>query len=177
MALLENALAHAFTIHFPRGLHPSSLLVADTGVADHMLPDKSTFISYRPVANHWVRIGNNSFAPILGTGSAVIAINGNRILIQDCLHVPTLHNLLYSLHARQRQHGCGFLGMYNLVIFVFFPTFIVEIDTATDCHLLYEPIRRSGKLPSLDYIQPKSVVSSASNTKSLSLAPALIEDD
>jgi hypothetical protein len=51
--------------------------------------------------------------------------------------------------------------MYNLGIFVFFPMFIVEVDTATDSHLSYELIGHSGKLLSLDYLQPKSVVSSA----------------
>jgi hypothetical protein len=105
-----------------------SLLVADIGGANHMLPEKSAFISYRPVANRCVRMGNNSFAPILGTGSAVITVNGKWILIQDCLHVPALRNPLYSLCTHQRQNGCGFLGMYNLGTFIFFPAFIVEVD-------------------------------------------------
>jgi hypothetical protein len=74
-------------------------------------------------------------------------------------------------------NGYSFLRIHYLGIFVFFPTFIVEVDTATDCHLSYEPIRHSGMLPSLDYVQPKSVVSSASNTKSLPSAPVVIEDD
>ena len=76
-----------------------------------MILDKSVFISYRPVSGHGVRMGNNSFAPILGSGSAIIAINGKRILIRECLHVPALCNPLYSLRAHQRQHGCGFIGM------------------------------------------------------------------
>jgi hypothetical protein len=67
--------------------------------------------------------------------------------------------------------------MHNLGIYVFFPTFIVKVDTATDCHLSYEPIEHSGKLPSLDYVQPKTVTTSASNTTSMPSAPAVIEDD
>ena len=109
MALIQNPPAHLIAIpSLPDG-RPLSLLVADTGVTDHMLPDKSAFISHRPVVNHRVRMGNNSFAPILGTGSAVFAINGKRILIRDCLHVPALRNPLHSLRAHQRQHGCGYL--------------------------------------------------------------------
>jgi hypothetical protein len=98
MALLQNPPAHSIAIpSLPDGC-PLSLLVADTGATDHMLPDKSAFISYRPVVNRGVRMGNNSFAPILGTGSAVFAINGKCILIQDCLHVPTLRNpIVYVL--------------------------------------------------------------------------------
>jgi hypothetical protein len=81
MALLQNPLAHAFTIHSTKGLRPLSFLVADTGVTDHILPEMLAFISYHLVDNCRVRMGNNSFAPILGTGSAVIAVNGKRILI------------------------------------------------------------------------------------------------
>jgi hypothetical protein len=177
MALLQNPPAHSIAIPFLADGHPLSLLVADTGATDHMLPDKSAFISYRPVVNCRVRMGNNSFAPILGTGSTVFAVNGKRILIQDCLHVPALRNPLYSLRAHQQQHGCGFLGMHNLGIYVFFPTFIVKVDMATDCHLSYEPIGHSGTLPSLDYVQPKTITTSASNTTSMPSVPAVIEDD
>ena len=108
IALLWNLPTHS-TALVPGEAH--SLLVADTGATDHMILDKSVFISYRPVSGHGVRMGNNSFAPILGSGSAIIAINGKRILIRECLHVPALCNPLYSLRSHQRQHGCGFIGM------------------------------------------------------------------
>jgi hypothetical protein len=67
--------------------------------------------------------------------------------------------------------------MHNLGIYIFFPTFIDKDDTATDCHLLYKPIGHSGKLPSLDYVQTKTVTTSTSNTTSMPSAPAVIEDD
>jgi hypothetical protein len=60
---------------------------------------ESGFISYCPVVNRRVRMGINSFAPIFGTGSAVIAVNGKCILIRYCLHVLALRNPLYSLRA------------------------------------------------------------------------------
>ncbi len=101
-------------------------------------------------------MGNNSFAPILGYGSAIISLNGKKVLIRDCLHVPDLRNPLYSLRAHQRQQGCSFIGMYGLGMYVFFPTFILEVDTATDCHLQYEPVRGSTGLADLDYLQPKT---------------------
>ena len=118
-----------------------------------MLPDKSAFISYHPVSGRRVRMGNNSFAPILGHGTAVISLNGKKIFIRDCLHVPDLRNPLYSLWAHQRQRGCGFIGMYSLGMDVFFPNFIMEVNTAADCHLLYAPVRHSCSLPGLDYVQ------------------------
>ena len=159
----------------------TSLLVADTGATDHMLPDKSAFISYHLVSGRRVRMGNNSFAPIAGHGTAIISLNGRKILIRDCLHVPDLRNPLYSLRAHQRQRGCGFIGMFGLGMHVFFPTFILEVDTATDCHLQYEPIGRDTLLSSLDYIQPKSVLTKSAPphaaTTQLVHAPVPIEPD
>jgi hypothetical protein len=102
-------------------------------------------------------MGNNSFASIAGHGTAIISLNKKKILIRNCLHVPDLRNPLYSLQAHQRQWGCGFIGMFGLGMHVFFPTFILEVDTATDCHLQYEPLGRSARLPDLDYVQPTSV--------------------
>ena len=81
----------------------TSLVIADTGATDHMLPDKYAFISYYPVTGRQVRMGNTSFAIINGYGTAGISLNGKKILIHDCLQVPDLHNPLYSLWAHQRQ--------------------------------------------------------------------------
>ena len=93
LALLHGPAAHS-TAFISTKDHPghNSLLVADTGATDHMLPDKSAFISYRPVTGCRVRMGNNSFAPILGSGLAVISVNGRQILIWNCLHIPALRN-------------------------------------------------------------------------------------
>ncbi len=49
--------------------------VTDSGATDHMFPDKSAFISYKIVTNLQVCMGNNSFLPVLGRGSAVISLN------------------------------------------------------------------------------------------------------
>ncbi len=130
----------------------TSLVVANTGATDHMLPDKSVFISYHTVTGRRVRMGNNSFAPIAGHGTAIVSLNGKKILICDCLHVPDLRHPLYSLRAHQRQRGCGFIGMFGLGMHVFFPLFILEVDTATDCHLQYVPIGRMAQLLDLDYV-------------------------
>ena len=172
-ALLQNPPAHS-TALVPGAAH--SLLVADTGATDHMILDKSVFISYRPVSGRGVRMGNNSFAPILGSGSAVIAINGKHILIRECLHVPALRNPLYSLRAHQCQHGCGFIGMQGLGMYVIFPSFIVQVNTATDCHLSYAPIGHAATISSLDYVQPIQAQNSGFATASTP-APVVIEAD
>ncbi len=103
MAPLNNPPAHSIRTfsdaHRPR----TSLLVADTGATNHMIPDKSAFISYPPCLGWQVCMGNNLFAPILGSGTAIISLNGKRIFIRDCLHVPLLQNPLYSLRAHQQQ--------------------------------------------------------------------------
>ena len=178
LALLKNPPVPT-SVRSSESVPTTSLLVADSGATDHMLPDKSAFISYYPVSGRRVRMGNNSFAPILGHGTAVISLNGKNILIRDCLHVPDLRNPLYSLRAHQRQRGCGFIDMHGLGMHVFFPTFIMEVDTATDCHLRYAPIGRACRLPDLDYVQPKflAIKPSATTASSTNQAPATIEPD
>ena len=71
--------------------------VADTGATDHMIPDKLCFISYKTVSGLSVRMGNNSFVPVLGRGTAVFALNGKRLLVRNVLHVPGLAVPLYRL--------------------------------------------------------------------------------
>jgi hypothetical protein len=88
MAFLQNSPAYSFAIPSPRDRCPLRLQVADTSATDHILPDKEAFISYHLVANCHIRMSNYSFAPILGTGSAVIDVNSKWILIQDAFMFP-----------------------------------------------------------------------------------------
>ena len=78
---------------------PFCFVVADTGATDHMVPDRGAFISYKSIHGLRVRMGNNSFAPVLGRGTAIISLNGQRLLIRNVLHVPGLRVPLYSLRA------------------------------------------------------------------------------
>jgi hypothetical protein len=69
--------------------------------------------------------------------------------------------------------------MYGLVMHVFFPTFIIEVNTMTDCHLQYAPIGRSCGLPNLDYVQPKFLKpkSSGATASNTDKPPTTIEPD
>jgi hypothetical protein len=58
-----------------------SFLVTDTGATDHMFPNKLACISYKSIPNLQVWIGNNSFLPVLGCGTTIISLNGQRILV------------------------------------------------------------------------------------------------
>jgi hypothetical protein len=179
LALLANPPAQSTAFAFLKSRPVSRLLVADTGATNHMIPHKLAFISYKPIAGRRVCMGNNSFAPILGNGSAIISINGKLILIRDCLHVPALRNPLYSLRAHQRQHRCSHIRMHQLGMFVFFPSFILEVNTDTDCHLFYEPIGHSAPISKLDYVQPVQAHSPSASTmaKTMPSAPAVIKDE
>ena len=137
-----------------------------------MLPNKLAFISYYPVTGRRVRMGNNSFAPIAGYGTAIISLNGRKILICKCLHVLDFCNPYYSLRVHQRQRGCGFIGMFGLGMHDFFPTFILEVDTATNCHLQYEPIGWSTRLPDLGYDQPQPVMDKLASATAATVQPA-----
>jgi hypothetical protein len=82
------------------------------GATNHMLLKEATFISYKLVSNLQVRMGNNSFLPALGRGTAAISLNGQRVLIRNTLQVPGLVMPLYSLQAHLTQCGCAFYGAY-----------------------------------------------------------------
>ena len=158
------------------------LAVADSGATDHMLPDKSAFISYKSTSHLKVRMGNNSYLPVIGRGSAIISLNGQRVLMRNALHFRGLAMPLYSLRAHFQQPGCGFLGTNDVGMLVYFPSFVLSADTSSDCTLSYEPLGRSAPLSTLHYVQPRcrpslypSELSPSSNT--VSTTPALIEDD
>jgi hypothetical protein len=133
---------------------PFCLVVADTGAMDHMVPDRSAFISYKSVHCLQVRMGNNSFALVLGCGTAIISLNGQRLLIRHVLHVPELWVPLYSLRAHLCQSGCGFVGSHKTGLHVYFLGVVLIIGTSLDCHLAYKPLGKTAPLLSFYYVQP-----------------------
>jgi hypothetical protein len=79
---------------------------ADTGATDYMLSDKAAFISYKSISKLQVWMGNNFFIPVLGQGTAIVSLNGQRVLICNVLHVPGLLVPLHSLCVHLTQCGC-----------------------------------------------------------------------
>ncbi len=132
----------------------SRFTVADSGAADHMFPDKLAFISYKLISNLQVCMGNNSFLPVLGRGTAIILLNGQQVLVRNALHVPGLVVPLYSLRPHCLQRGCGFIGASGVGILVYFPSFVLRVDTSKDCHLAFESLGYSASLNTLHYVQP-----------------------
>ncbi len=126
--------------------------VADTGATDHMLPDKAAFISYKAISNLQVCMGNNSFIPVQGCGMAAISHNGQRVLIRNALHVPGLVVPLYSLRAHLTQRGCAFYGACKASMLVCFLTFVLTVDTSSNCKLSYKPLGRCALLELLHYV-------------------------
>jgi hypothetical protein len=98
-------------------------------------------------------MGNNSFLPVLGRGLAIILL-GQCVLDQNALHVPGLVVPLYSLCAYCVQPGCGFIGASGVSILVYFPTFILTVDTSKECHLAFKSLGCSALLNTLHYVQP-----------------------
>ncbi len=98
------------------------------------------------------------------------------------LHVPDLAVPLYSLCLHLKQHGCGFLGSYETGMLVYFPWFVLLVDTLLDCHLSNKPLGRVALLDTLHYVQlccPPSLYPSEQPPLpcAVSRNPALIEDD
>ncbi len=112
-----------------------------------MVPDRLAFISYKAIWNLRVCMGNNSFAPVLGRGIAIILLNGQRILIHHVLHVPAHWVPLYSLRAHLHQRGSGFVGSHDTGMHVYFLGLVLSVDTSTDCHLTNKPLGKSVPFP------------------------------
>ncbi len=178
---LVSALSQAISPEaFVEGLR---LVVADTGATDRMVPDCLAFISYKAIGNLRVCMGNNTFAPVLGWGTAIILLNVQRILTRHVLHVLVLRVLLYSLRAHLRQQGCGFVGSHDMGMHVYFPGFVLNVDTSTDCHLTYQPLDKSAPLSTLHYVQPHCPPTtypdenSVFHATTISPAPVLVKND
>ena len=127
-------------------------------------------------------MGNNSYLLVLARGSAIISLNGQRVLVRNALHVPGLAMPLYSLKAHIQQPGCGFIGTNDAGMLVYFPSFVLSADTSSDCTLSYEPFGWSAPLSTLHYVQPRCrpllyPSKNSPSSKTVSKTPALIEDD
>ncbi len=128
-----------------------------------------------------VRMGNNSFVPVLGWGTTVFSLNGKRVLVHNVLHVPGLAVPLYSLWAHLQQRGCGFLGTFDDGFHVYFPSFILSVDMSSDCHLTYKSLGNLASLQSLHYVQTwcaATLYPSKTSASTLAFIPpvAIIED-
>ena len=127
---------------------------------------------------------NNSYLPVLGRGTVIISLNGQRVLVRHALHVPGLAVPLYSLRAHLKQPGCGFLGNSDSGMLDYFPSFILSVDTSSDCHLSYEPLGTGASLESLHYVQRRcspslypSELTAARNATISTPIPTLVPDD
>jgi hypothetical protein len=145
--------------------------MADTGATDHMLPDKAAFISYKSISNLQVQMGNYSFIPVLGRGTAVISLNSQRVLICNALHVPGLVVPLYSLCVHLTQCGCAFYGAYEAGMLVCFPMFVLTVNTLSDCNLSYEPLGHCTPLDILHYVQPRCLPTHYPSEMASSIVP------
>ena len=66
------------------------MVVVDSGATDHMFPDQSAFITYQVESDLRVKMGNRDYLPVRGRGTAIIELNGKKVLVRNSLHVPGL---------------------------------------------------------------------------------------
>ena len=99
-------------------------------------------------------MGNNFYIPVLGCSTAIFALNSKCLLVHNLLHVPGLAVLLYSLRTHFTRQGFGFLGTKESGFLIYFPTYVLSVDTAMDCHLSFDPLGHSAPLNTLHYVQP-----------------------
>ena len=122
---------------------------------------------------------------MLGHSTAIFALNSKCLLVRNILHVPGLAVPLYSLCTHFTQQGCGFLGTKESGFLVYFPTFVLSVDTAVDCHLSFNPLGHSAPLNTFHYVQPQCPPSTYPSKVSPTLSaatpspasPAVVEEE
>ncbi len=181
---LQQLLKHLSLSPVVLPLHHGWMAVTDTGATDHMVPDKSCFISYIDLWSFSLN-GQQLLHSSAWSQNCNFALNGKGILVRNVLHVPGLAVLLYSLCTHITQQGCGFIGTHESGFLVYFPSFILSVDAAIDCHFSFNPLGQSALLATLHYVQPccppalhPSEVSPSTSTAAPSPpSPVIIEDN
>ena len=67
-----------------------TVLCADSGASEDMLPDYSTFKTYHRLTNSYATLGDTTKLPIEGIGTTVYTLNGRTIPTSNALHIPAL---------------------------------------------------------------------------------------
>lgn len=149
-----------------------------------MLSDRSAFISYKLVHHLCVQMGNNSNAPVLGQGMAIVSLNGKCLMIRMFFmfppfgshstgSVPTSISRVVDL-SEASTWGCMCTFRVSFIVFT------CRL-TATSCtnpvvSLLLYPLFTIFNLGvPLSYIQPRALP--FVHVLLLTPPPVLIEDD
>jgi transposase InsO family protein len=75
--------------------------IIDSGATQHMTPHRQAFLTYQPISNRKVFLGDNGMVEAIGMGCIIVEVMVNAVMrkirIQDALHVPKLHANLLSV--------------------------------------------------------------------------------
>ena len=78
--------------------------VIDSAASCHVTPRKDLFTSYKMGNFGRVKMGNDSYANIVGIGDICVRANTRYILIlKDVRHVPDIHLNLISTHVLNKE--------------------------------------------------------------------------
>ena len=105
-----------------------TVLCADSGASEDMLPDYSTFKTYHRLTNSYATLGDTTKLPIEGIGTTVYTLNGRTIPTSNALHIPALWGPLYSLRKHCQLPGCSVYSSYKDGSYLFFPEFILQVE-------------------------------------------------
>jgi hypothetical protein len=114
----ETCVSTAKYIH-PAQVDTSRIGIADSGANDPFFREKTYFLIYTPVHGKFIMMANGASFPVLGMGTASLAINGIPVKLIKCYHTPGLRASLYSLRRHRRTHSCYFLGDHNGIYLTF----------------------------------------------------------
>ena len=91
--------------------HPYVEWVIDLASSCHVTPRKEFFTSYKAGDFGRVKMGNNSYADIVGIGDVCVETNtGYTLALRDVQHVPDMHLNMISTHIMDKEGYGNYFG-------------------------------------------------------------------
>ena len=91
--------------------HPYVEWVIDSASSCHVTPRKELFTSYKAGDFGRVKMGNNSYADIVGIGDVYVETDtGYTLALKDVRHVPNMHLNLISTHILDKEGYGSYFG-------------------------------------------------------------------
>ena len=121
--------------------------IADSGANRHMVNSKDLFITYSPVKNAKVKLGDATKVPIHGIGTIeIITPSNHKIRLHSVLHVPLLDQSLFSIKTHMKYQGCSEHSENNICTLAF-PTFTFDTTNSNELEFHLTPPPAHCQLP------------------------------
>jgi hypothetical protein len=83
----------------------------DSVATRHIIRSHKFFVNFKgkPIGEHKVYMGNNTYSDVLGEGKCKFSVNGSIIVLYNVLYVPSIHrNIIYVFILYDKGYSIKF---------------------------------------------------------------------